>query len=150
MPDLLPTPTAYSPLSVPAGTASAGGTWGRLDAARRASPASQLPAHNNPHIPLQDSYTVLMQITLPEGLGLRFRLPFLALTVSDADRDGVYVVTDTFSTVYGEGGDPRMAIGDYLDTLLSRFLDLERHEAILAPGLRKDLSTLRRYISRTT
>jgi len=149
MPELLAGQAAHSSLLVLAGPASAGGTWGRHYAGHRASLVGQFPAHNDPHIGLQDSYNVEVRVSLSERLGLRFRPPSLVLSVSDADGDGVYVVTDAFSTVYGEGEDPQMAIRDYLDTLISRFLDLERHESILAPGLRKDLATLRRYISRT-
>ncbi len=109
----------------------------------------QRPAHNQPAIPLPDSYDVIVQVEPADEFPLRFRFPFLTLRVSDADRDGVFVVTDSFSRVYGEGNDPGMAVGDYLDSLFARFLDLDQHEDILAPGLRRDLTELRRYIVRT-
>ena len=89
-----------------------------------------------------------VQIDLPERSPLRFRHPILDLHVADADQDGVFVVTDTFSRIYGEGGEPSTAINDYIDSLLARFLDLEEHEEILAPGLRQDLAKMRRYIIR--
>ena len=97
---------------------------------------------------LPDTFDVELQVALPEGLGVRLRHPRLALHVTDADQDGVFVVTDDFSTVYGEGGDPGTAIGDYLGSLLARFLDLEEQEAILGPGLQSDLAALRRHITR--
>jgi hypothetical protein len=84
---------------------------------------------------------------LPRWSRLRFRVPSLALHVSDDDQDGVLVVTDTFSRVYGEGEDEAAAINDYFLNLRSHFLDLEQHEAVLAPGLRRDLAEMRRYIN---
>lgn len=38
----------------------------------------------------------------------------LTLTVSDADNDGVWVVTDDRSTEYGAGDTPTRAVADYL------------------------------------
>lgn len=40
----------------------------------------------------------------------------LTLTVSDADGDGVWVVTDDRSMVYGDGDTPTRAVADYLQS----------------------------------
>jgi hypothetical protein len=106
-------------------------------------------SHNQPDILWQRVYNVAVQFVLPEESPLRFRFPTVLLRVSDADQDGIFVATDTFSRVYGEGTEVHLAIGDYLNSLLARFQDLEAHEETLAPGLRKDLANLRRYLVRT-
>ena len=53
---------------------------------------------------LPETFDVHVRAALPEGLGVRLRHPLLALHMTDADHDGVFVVTDDFSTVYGEVG----------------------------------------------
>jgi hypothetical protein len=98
----------------------------------------------------RDGDDALIHVRLANAAPLRFKTPSVALRVSDADGDGIFVATDSFSTVYGEGDDPTAAIEDYLRTLLERYLDLERDVAILAPGLQRDLATLRQHITRTS
>lgn len=126
---------------------AASNTWS--SAARVLWPLSEHhQAHNQSTIEVPDSYTALVQVKFPERHPLRFRGPSLTLRVSDEDHDGVFVVTDTFSRVYGEGDNDIAAVKDYLASLLARFLDLERNERVLAPGLQKDLASMRRYIVR--
>ena len=79
---------------------------------------------DDPHLTDLDHW---VRVDLPERVPLRFRHPILNLHISDADQDGVFVVNDTFSRVYGEGEEPSTAINDYIDSLLARFLDLEEH-----------------------
>lgn len=86
----------------------------------------------------------LVSVAFPDGFA--FRTPGLDLQV-DADDDEV-VVTDGFSTVYGGGDTLDAAIEDYLASLFDTFADLESQEAILAPGLQRELAALRRHISR--
>jgi hypothetical protein len=107
-----------------------------------------LQTSNRIAITIPHSYTAAVRLKFPDRHPLRFRVPSLTLRVSDEDQDGVFVVTDTFSRVYGEGEDDISAIKDYLASLLARFLDLERHEDVLAPGLREDLEDMRRFIVR--
>ena len=122
-------------------------------AARKGSdprmPAIMEPtAHTQFEAIIEDSYDVAVHVGFSEHSPLQFRHPTLLLHVSDADQDGVFVVTDTFSRVYGEGHDPETAIGDYLESLLARFQDLEESEDILAVGLCRELENMRRYIAR--
>jgi hypothetical protein len=108
----------------------------------------QPQADNRARIKLATSYTTSVQVQLPEQHPLRFRFPTLTLHVSDADEDGIYVATDTFSHVYGEGETGNEAVGDYLASVLDHLLDLEMNEGNLAPGLQRDLENMRRYIIR--
>jgi hypothetical protein len=62
--------------------------------------------------------------------------------------DGVVVVTDSSSTVYGAGDDVDAAVADYLAALVETFVDLEDQEERLGPGLRAELAALRQMISR--
>jgi hypothetical protein len=71
----------------------------------------------------------------------------IVLEVSDADGDGIYVVSDTFSTIYGAGPSPAEALRDYSSNLFADFEDLQDDEASLGPALREELSSLRRYIA---
>lgn len=80
----------------------------------------------------------------------RFRVTRpITVDVSDADRDGVYVVSDRFSTVFGSGETPRAAIADYEDQLFLTFEELEDEEASLGGALRKELGSLRQHVVRT-
>jgi hypothetical protein len=112
-------------------------------------PVERFQANNRAEIPIPSSYNVLLRTRLLVGQPIRFRVPSLTLRVSDADQDGVLVVTDTFSRVYGEGVHDIVAINDYFSNLHSHFLWLEQHEDILAPGLQRDLAEMRRYVART-
>ena len=67
------------------------------------------------------------------------------IIVSDADGDGIYVASDTFSTVYGAGETPDAAIKDYADNLAEQRRDLEAHENELGPALRAELIALREH-----
>ena len=83
-----------------------------------------------------------------EASGVHLRSPLLHLWVSDEDRDGVFVVTDQFSTVYGAGSNPDAAISDYLENLFLHFDDLDRGVDRLGPALRDELNILRRHLAR--
>lgn len=80
--------------------------------------------------------------------GVKLRSPLLRLDVSDEDRDGVFVVADSFSTVYGAGDDPDAAINEYLENLFAHFDELDRNELALAPALRQELAAMRVHLSR--
>lgn len=75
-------------------------------------------------------------------------VPVLHLEVSDADEDGVFVVSDTFSSVYGADEDADAAIRDYVDNLFNHFDALDRDKATLGAALRTELHALRRRLSR--
>lgn len=74
----------------------------------------------------------------------RIRIPVRGLRVEHDD--GVDIVSDTFSTVYGVGESPAAAIDDYVRSLFDYFAKLEEREVHLARGLRRELEILRRYI----
>jgi len=92
-----------------------------------------------------ESFSVLLR---PDPLAhplYRLAHPVL-LRVSDLDRDGVFVASDDFSAVYGAGDTPVLAVQDYEANLFEHFEGLEEDEAILGPGLRRELFALRRYV----
>ena len=130
------------------------GFWFEESVGDSRAPGSFLPAiaaqtaHTKFELVVENSFDIAVHVGFPESSPLRFKHPTLMLHVSDADQDGVFVATDTFSRVYGEGHDPEMAIGDYVESLLARFVDFEDHEDTLAPGLRRELASMRRYIAR--
>lgn len=101
-----------------------------------------------PAMPMPRAYPVSIQVELPAHAPIRVLAPFLTLRVSDEDLDGIYVVTDTFSSMYGEGESEEEAIGDYLESLFAHFLDLDEHRSMLAAGLRYELERMSRYIAR--
>lgn len=74
--------------------------------------------------------------------------PLIQLTVSDEDRDGIYVVTDSFSTVFGSGDSVDSAIADYVNILFLTFDELDRDESILGPGYQRELRALRGHLAR--
>jgi hypothetical protein len=93
------------------------------------------------------SYTTSQRFIHPQ---VRFLAPILQLLVSDEDGDGVIVVSDKISSVYGEGETDTEAVQDYLENLVSQFLYLEDHEDQLAPGLQAELTSLRHHLMRTS
>jgi len=66
----------------------------------------------------------------------------ITLTISDADGDGHWVVSDSVSDMYGEGKDPTHALFDWLRSLDHdyRFLKKEKHR--LGPGMVETLKRL--------
>lgn len=72
----------------------------------------------------------------------------VTLNVSDADQDGIYVVTDDFSTVYGSGNSPAEAIDDYGMNLFTEYDEFEKDEEILGVSLQRELASLRQHIVR--
>ncbi len=98
--------------------------------------------------PLPISFERTVWVREPACGGVRLSSPLLRLEVSDADGDGVLVVTDTFSSVYGAGEDLDLAIRDYLRNLFDHFEDLDRSEDRLGPGLKRELMALRRRLQR--
>lgn len=88
------------------------------------------------------------QLRADPSLGFPYRLrnDTVSLRVSDSDGDGVFVATDTFSTVYGAGDDPDEAVANYRDNLCEYYAELEAEESLLAPGLRQELFALRQHI----
>jgi hypothetical protein len=93
------------------------------------------------------SYTTTQTFIHPQ---VRFLTPSLQLLVSDEDDDGVIVVSDEISSVYGEGESDAEAVQDYLENLVSQFLYLEDQEAQLAPGLLAELTSLRQHMMRAS
>jgi hypothetical protein len=83
---------------------------------------------------------------LPSSRDGRYRVRPDTIVLKIEHDDGVYVVSDGFSTVYGTGSDVQEAVDDYADELYAYFDKLERREAALARGLRDELTTLRRYV----
>ena len=77
------------------------------------------------------------------------RSVIVQVQVSDEDGDGVFVVSDAFSSVYGAGPSPDAAIGDYVESLFDHLADLEAQEPVLGPALRQELTTLRRHLPTT-
>lgn len=90
----------------------------------------------------------VMNVQPIERYGVRLRAAFLPIAVSDDDEDGVFVATDSFSTVYGEGETPEEAVADYTEGLFHQFRYLEQHESMLHSDLRQELSAMRRYLVR--
>jgi hypothetical protein len=93
------------------------------------------------------SYTTTQSFIHPQ---VRFLTPGVQLLVSDEDGDGVIVVSDDFSSVYGEGEADAEAMQDYLENLVSQFLYLDEHEDQLAPGLQAELTSLRQRMTRAS
>lgn len=73
----------------------------------------------------------------------------IIVEVSDADHDGIYVVTDRFSMVFGSGASPAEAIKDYADLLFTALEELEEDEGSLGIALRQELASLRQHIAHT-
>lgn len=80
------------------------------------------------------------------GFGYRLRDAALPLRVSDADGDGVFVATDTFSTSYGAGASPEAAGRNYRANLFEYHEELEADAELLAPGLRREWAVLQQRI----
>lgn len=80
--------------------------------------------------------------------GVRLRTPLLRVWVNDEDRDGILVVTDGFSTVYGAGETQEAAIEEYLENLFFHFDALDRSEHRLGKALRRELAILRDHLIR--
>jgi cell shape-determining protein MreC len=79
----------------------------------------------------------------------KYTIPsIVALSVSDADADGVFVTTDTFSTTYGAGESIAKSVQNYIANLFVDFEELEEDEDSLGPALREELASLRRFIVR--
>ena len=76
--------------------------------------------------------------------------PGLQLLVSDEDGDGVIVVSEEISIVYGEGKPDPDAVQDYLQNLVTQFLYLEDHDDRLVPGLQAELISLRHHMMRAS
>jgi hypothetical protein len=72
----------------------------------------------------------------------------IAIQVSDADQDGVFVVTDNFSTVFGSGETPAEAKQDYANNLFAFFEELQEKEDALGSGMKQELGALRRQVIR--
>lgn len=72
----------------------------------------------------------------------------ITLEVTDADHDGIYVVSDEFSTSYGCGDSRASAIHDYSSNLFADFEELEEDEEMLGVALQRELEALRLYIAR--
>ncbi len=96
---------------------------------------------------LPRSYTTTQRFIHPL---VRFLSPSLQLLVSEEDGDGIIVVSDESSSVYGEGQTDADAVQDYLKNLVSQFLYLEDHEDQLAPGLQAELTSLRHHMERAS
>mgnify|MGYP000194447999 CR=1 FL=1 len=96
-----------------------------------------------------DGLKMMVRLKTSPTAPFQFTDTFVTLDVTDEDRDGIFVATDSFSTVFGEGSDPKSATADYLGSLFERYSDLERDEALLAPGLLRDLASLRQHLTRS-
>jgi len=70
-------------------------------------------------------------------------VPILHVTVSDDDRDGVWVASDRFTSVFVVGEDTEEAVADYVANLFDQFEDLDRNEHRLAAPLVQELAELR-------
>jgi predicted RNase H-like HicB family nuclease len=79
------------------------------------------------------------KFTLNEPIGIQ---------VSDADQDGVFVVTDNFSTVFGSGETPAEAKQNYASNLFAYFDELQEEEDALSLGMKQELKALRRHVIR--
>lgn len=123
---------------------SAAGAWKVFQ--DRRLPGDRPAAQNQPSAPDLTNFTVAARVPQAPKRGIQFSIPFLTLHASDSDQDGIFVVTDSFSRVYGEGINPRVAIVDYFESLIDRFLYLQEHQVELGQGLRKDLDAMRHYI----
>lgn len=85
----------------------------------------------------------------PTRNGIRLHSPLVRVEVGDADRDGVFIASDAFSTVYGAGDSVDAAIDDYLDALFDHFDALDRQADRLGLGPREELAVLRQHLYRT-
>lgn len=103
----------------------------------RPTPSDHLQAKYEEMIAIPRSHTTSLRFG-SDTSPVRLRVPVLTLTVSDEDRDGIFVVTDSFSTVYGEGTTGEAAIEDYVVSLVELFQELEENFAVLAPGLKQE------------
>ncbi len=79
---------------------------------------------------------------------VRLLTPILKVLVSDDDGDGVWVVSDRFSTVFGAGEDSEEAVADYVENLFDQFDTLDRDEDMLGPALVEELAILRQRFGR--
>jgi hypothetical protein len=70
----------------------------------------------------------------------------LVLTV-ERDESGDFVVSDTTTSVYGEGSNPSEAYADYVSSLIDYLVMLEKDASHHAPT-KKLFSYLRTYIAR--
>lgn len=95
-----------------------------------------------------DQFSQAVWLRSQPRLGIRVINPLIQLTVSDEDRDGIYVVTDSFSTVFGSGDTIDSAIADYVTILFLTFDELDRDESILGPGYQRELRALRGHLAR--
>lgn len=84
----------------------------------------------------------------PAGARSRLRDPYVVLKVSDADGDGIFVASDSFSPVHGAGPNPMSAIESYRTNLFDYYDELEEEADILGPGLLNDLRMLRPHFER--
>ena len=93
-----------------------------------------------------DEWTQSLVLDKGLGKGVATLQPAIEVAVSDADGDGVWVVSDAFSQVYGDGATPQAAIDDYVNSLADHFLWLIQHEPELAPVSIDELSQLRQRL----
>jgi len=106
------------------------------------SPPRSTTAETNRY-PIPEQYRETIWVQSSRRGIIRLKSPMLHVLVSDEDRDGVFVASDTFSTVFGAGESAVEAINEYIEQLFHHFDALDREEDRLAPGLRKVLIALR-------
>lgn len=115
-------------------------------ASRSAPVLATLPPPEVYSVP--DQFSQAVWLRSQSQLGIRVIGPLIQLTVSDEDRDGIYVVTDSFSTVFGSGATVDSAIADYVNSLFLTFDELDRDESILGPSYQRELRSLRSHLAR--
>lgn len=98
------------------------------------------------------SHVEQQTITIParQRNGTPIAAAALNVRISDEDQDGVYVVSDTFSSVYGAGTDRDEAISEYLVNLFEHLDWLERHHGPLGPALAEELTAIQQRLGRSS
>jgi hypothetical protein len=66
----------------------------------------------------------------------------LKLTISDEDKDGVWVVAEEGGQTYGDGLTPYSAVMDFLKCKAELMEELFREQDRLGKGLRQELASL--------
>lgn len=80
--------------------------------------------------------------------GVRFLVQSIRLDISDADGDGIWVVSDGFSTVYGDGDSAGAAVEDYLRCLAEHFLWESDNADTLGSHLQAEFAMMSQVLAR--
>jgi len=77
--------------------------------------------------------------------GMSLKAP-IVVTVSDLDKDGVYVAGDEFSTAYGTGDTSASAVENYIQMLRFHVEDLVKDQEVLGEHFQDELRRVGEYV----